>query len=344
MYDCRRTCNVTDLPTSALSQLFGYYGNVSSILQLGRDRTQVFQGSDTVRGIRVRKWTSCHTWQTVNATMNVTWYYTDPDKWDTGCGLMEVPVRAWVQGHSGPVGGNKYFDHIYDMFHFSASISTKDALQVPDLIYCPNHRGSKTMPTVPSSFTVQSEMVQTNADLLSNVQIWLDAKMKLAKHIYDENSHIQDFNTGVSYVMDLARGNCSVSHIGKTDVTTHNGMIQTAAEMFLMDVTDTDYRGTEKESSLTAGTLVQMKIDMPQLTEELVYNMFDLIPYNTDLSTWDVSSCYQNLPRRLFQFAVAGTYSDMIQTHSELFKYSVIMTVIGLTGVSPLRVANFEVQ
>ncbi|XP_067654014.1 uncharacterized protein [Haliotis asinina] len=375
------TCNVTDLPTSELSRQFGYHGNVSSILQLGRDSTQVFQGYDTVRGIRVRKWTSYQSWPTVNANMNVTWYFSDLNSWDTGCGLPQVPVRAWVQGFSGPFGGNKYFEHIYDMFHFSGFISTKDALQVPDLIYCPNQRGSKTMPSIPSSFSVQIETVLKDTEVITNAQLWLDAQMRLTKRIYYANSHtekIDDFNAGVSYIMDLERGNCSIVRIDKSDSMSHDGRMWTAAQMFFMDVTDAVYRGTktvrnmptdvfvatrtdfppdlprnstmewyfstEKESTLKAGTLVQMKIYMPQWLVESVYNIYDLLPFNTDLSTWDVSPCYQNLPRRLFQFAVPGTYSNMTQAHSELFKYSVIMTVVGLTGVSPLRVADFKLE
>ncbi|XP_048251350.1 uncharacterized protein LOC124113178 isoform X2 [Haliotis rufescens] len=376
------TCVVTNISTSKLSYLFGDHGNASSILQLGRDTTQVYQGTDTVRGIRVRKWCSCQTWDAFNATMNVTWYFSDPASWDTGIGLEAVPVRAWVQGHSGHAGGHKYFEQIFDMFHFNDLITTKDALQVPDLIYCGGRRVHKAMPSIPSSFSVQVELVETNTKLLSNIEIWLDTQMKLGKHIYNQKSahlaNIQDFNTGVAYVMDLERGNCSVSPIGVHDATTNKGRIQTAAQAFMMDVTDAVYTGVEairgistdvfvatrtdyppempqnttlewffsqKEgTSLAAGTLLQMRMNMPQIAEKLLYNLFYLTPYNTDLNTWDVSSCYQNLPRRVFQFSVSGTYGDQIQASPDLFKYAVVLSVMGQTGVSPLRIANVQLE
>ncbi|XP_048242753.1 uncharacterized protein LOC124140746, partial [Haliotis rufescens] len=106
-------CYVEDLQKNSQRYLFGYQSkngqghifSASGALHFGEANTvEVFQGSDVVRGINVQKWYSCLYWAGMDATMNVTWYFSEK--------LRQVRMYSHVRFRYVMLGFQVRFRHV----------------------------------------------------------------------------------------------------------------------------------------------------------------------------------------------------------------------------------------
>ncbi|XP_067654153.1 uncharacterized protein [Haliotis asinina] len=406
-----KTCQVSDLSTSGQRFLFGV--NVtgsgdriyspSGALHFGSGIVEVYQGKDSVRGINVEKWHSCQYWQGMDATMNVTWYFSDPNEWDMALNLPSIPVRARVTGTRGASsdGPAHPFDHIYDLIHFKNYISKTDAFETPGLISCPGRKLTKAFPQISSAFSFTVEIIDSVREDVRFMQEWYDDQMKLTKYVYTPAvassngqfgyrplTEIHDFNTGMAYITDNERGNCSWQLIEQNnfddlDTDAFNVRIKTAKQFFYMDATSVTYEGIKLSRNIktdtyvgrrsdfppatplnstfewhfltsdyqtvqsrtnmyNGGVPVQLRLSIPSYDIGFDYNIYNFAQSKANLLTWDISACYADLDRRKFDFTVPGSYAAHIDDNRELFRYSIMLSLMSYLAISPLRIAHLK--
>ncbi|XP_071098407.1 uncharacterized protein [Haliotis cracherodii] len=247
------TCKVQNLATSDNNFLFGLqrFRNGSdgtypagSAFEFGGNIPEQYLGHVTVRGIQTDAWKSCVYWKSLDATMNVTWYYAAQNNWQTASNTQQVPVRCHVTGRRYTDATTSYnFDHIYEFSDYLPYIDLGPTVfEVPDNTICPGRNNTKPFPKYSSYFKMKSEMVVSTSNLVSFVWEWYDFSTKMSKFqyrpaptaaVYSTHmvSEIHDYNTGTSYVIDSVGGNCTVSAIDGLDAVnvdpTHVKMVST---------------------------------------------------------------------------------------------------------------------
>ncbi|XP_046378218.2 uncharacterized protein LOC124150289 [Haliotis rufescens] len=406
-----KTCQVSDLSTSGQRFLFGVNvtggGNriysAAGALHFGSGSVEVYSGTDTVRGINVQKWYSCQYWAGMDATMNVTWYFSDPHEWDMALNIPSIPVRAWVKGTRGASadGPAHPFEHIYDLIHFKNYIEKSDAFETPSLVSCPGRKLTKPFPAISTAFSFTAEIIDTVRADVRFMQEYYDDQMKLVKYVYTPAvsssngqfgyqplTEIHDFNTGMAYITDNQRGNCTwqlieQNNFDDVDSDPFNVRIKTAKQFFHMDASGVTYEGIklsrgirtdtyvgrrtdfpaanplnstfewhfltsdyqtmqQKTAMYTGGVPVQLRLSMPSYDIDYTYNIYNYVQSKANLLNWDISACYGNLDRRKFDFTVPGTYANHIDDNRELFRYSILLSLMSYLAVSPLRIAHLR--
>ncbi|XP_046329726.2 uncharacterized protein LOC124113425 [Haliotis rufescens] len=224
-------CTVQDLGDSSSKFLFGYSPGVpgqghifsaSGALHFTSNGSkEVYVGKSVIRGIAVDTWYSCQYWPQMDATMNVTWYFTDKSNWESSLGVVSVPVSARVTGIVYSGTSSHTFDHEYNFYGF-ANGATQTDFEIPDGIVCPKRKNMKTLPPLSSSFTLMGEIVSLEVTYLEERY---DVNQQIAAYRYKPSAElntdygsnrmveINDFNTGVAYIMDELLGNCTVTQI-----------------------------------------------------------------------------------------------------------------------------------
>ncbi|XP_046581755.1 uncharacterized protein LOC124289195 [Haliotis rubra] len=406
-----KTCQVSDLSTSGQRFLFGVnvtgggdrIYSAAGALHFGSAVVEVYQGKDNVRGINVEKWYSCQYWQGMDATMNVTWYFSDTNEWDMALNLPSTPVRARVTGTRGASsdGPAHPFDHIYDLIHFKNYITVADAFETPGLISCPGRKLVKPFPQISSAFSFTVEIIDSVRGDVRFMQEWYDDQMKLTKYIYTPAvassngqfgyrplTEVHDFNTGMAYITDNERGNCTWQLIEQNnfddlDTDAFNVRIKTAKQFFYMDAagvtyegikltrnirTDTyvgrrsdfppkmplnstfewhfltsDYQTVQSRTDMYNGAVpVQLRLSIPNYDIGYDYNIYNYVQSKANLLNWDISACYANLDRRRFDFTVPGSFATRIDDNRELFRYSILLSLMSYLAISPLRIAHLK--
>jgi len=95
------------------------------------------------------------------------------------------------------------------------------------------------------------------------------------------------------------------------------------------------------------GTLEKMtpvRFDINSLTTKFTYNIFDFKTEKPDIFDYDIGQCYIFRDRRYFQFLLPGEFKDIVAVNMKEFKYSVLVSILGYTVISPLRVANLNLD
>ncbi|XP_041346986.1 uncharacterized protein LOC121366718, partial [Gigantopelta aegis] len=252
-----------DLSRSRDRFLFGYNRGSGHIFSasgaLFFTANQRFAGLGAARGITCRTWYSCLYWPDMDATMNVTWYFSDPRNWDTSLALHNVPVRVHVVGRVG--GDNAHnFEHIYDLMHYTPFIESVSDFETPSGVTCPGRKNTKAFPNLADAFSFSVEIVDNIRQQVSFMKEWYDRSMGLVQFMYKPSpssqspygsrplKEIHDFNTGVAYIMDPMVGNCTVRRIepGSFDdksVDPHHVRIRTSKEFFYTDASIVTYEG-----------------------------------------------------------------------------------------------------
>ncbi|XP_070210743.1 uncharacterized protein [Littorina saxatilis] len=248
-------------PPSAL-----HFGNVSE-LYLGNNHS--------VRGIVAEAWTSCQYSEDLDATMNVTWYFSANTTWDMQLGVSSVPIRADVMGkRNNAGGGNHDFHHIYDLFDFTPSVKPSDfQLQPGD--YCPGRLNTKPFPTLPKVFSIIGEILDFDSEQVETIEEHYDSYRKLTVYKYKEGAslsllsgangrtEVNDFQEGYAYIIDNDAGSCQVHLISEgqfafVDETGSGTKVrqQTPAEFFLATNVTWEYGGVKNERGIDCDTWV----------------------------------------------------------------------------------------
>ncbi|XP_046581756.1 uncharacterized protein LOC124289196 [Haliotis rubra] len=290
IYPFTKTCYVTDISEATQRFLFGFkpngqgehiYTAAGALHFSGTGVNEVNLGPDTVRGINVQKWHSCQYWQNMDATMNVTWYFSDPDTWDMALNIPDVPVRARVIGKVGTQAGGPAhsFNHIYDFIHFKNYIETPNAFETPGEVSCPGRVNTRPFPYVAPAFHQTVEIVDKVNQDVTSMKEWFDYATKLTKYVYTpipgasmfgtrSLTEIHDFNTGMAYVTDNELGNCSWVPIEQSTFDDENAgpydvRQRTSQEFFYMNADTTSYEGVKKTRNIEAYNWVGRRSDYP---------------------------------------------------------------------------------
>ncbi|KAL5019584.1 hypothetical protein ScPMuIL_002476 [Solemya velum] len=191
---------------------------------------ETYIGRENIRGITVDHWKSCQHWTVFNATMDADWYFSaSPDQWASAA-ISATPVRVHVKGHGwDPVKGlTKNFEHYYEFFEFHEQIDNRTVFEIPPGVVCPGMVSTRKMDViVPNGISFVTEVVDNTLGDIRIIKEDYDFQSKVGRFMYkpinnkfkaprfgtDMIAEIHDFNTGVAYVTDVKRGNCTAMPI-----------------------------------------------------------------------------------------------------------------------------------
>ncbi|XP_071098831.1 uncharacterized protein [Haliotis cracherodii] len=288
MFPDQGRCTVSNLSTSDQRFLFGYkptngHGHIftaSGAMHFGANETERYLGSSQVRGIWVRGWQSCQYWAGMKASMNVTWYFSDPNIWDTSLGVPEVPVRCHVIGKvQDTLSKSHDFEHYYEFVHFRDHIKDPRVFEMDASVVCPGRINTKSLPNVPDVLSMGVEQVDEVQKVATFTSEWFDARLKLtrfdmtpslmsaSKYGTNRLSIVRDFHTGIQYVKDTVLGNCSVTSLTQDNwddrmQDPQHVRIATAQEFFHFDNTYS-YTGLKSIRNVDCDTWVSLRTDYP---------------------------------------------------------------------------------
>ncbi|XP_067655173.1 uncharacterized protein [Haliotis asinina] len=282
------TCAVTKLDASdtftlPFQSVNGTAAEVLSVhkaLKFGQSYNEVYKGTATVRNISALYWESCTYHNDTQQTIKIDFYFSDGKTWTTPSGAIMAPIRSRIHKKIGS-GTNSFESHEqYDIIYFQEYIDDYSVFQIPGGIYCEGRRNTKTTPNIPNYFTFRAEMVVPNYNAIGAYDEWYDYSRKMVR--IDSKPvpgglvfvpmvarrEIHDFNAGVSYMVDMASGDCKVAPLS-TDVfdsqLTNLNYISIKSPKQFFDFTSGDfvYSGQKTERGITMDTWIGKRNDFP---------------------------------------------------------------------------------
>jgi len=201
-------------------RIYSVYG----ALHFGNGINEQYLGKNVTRGIPVNMWSSCQYWDSLDATSNVVWHFSDETSWSSVSGYT-TPVRCHVTGVRWVNQTYSYnFEHIYEFYDFQADLTADDShFEVPKNTYCYSETNTKPMYSMPSAYSFDAEMLDMNSKQISFIREEYDNKTRLMSYTYRDTpnandplntryvTQYHDFNTGVAYVIDVLRQNCTTT-------------------------------------------------------------------------------------------------------------------------------------
>ncbi|XP_052785713.1 uncharacterized protein LOC128221230 [Mya arenaria] len=285
-------CSVTDLSTSDQRYLLGYqvvnnqpriFSAAGALHWAGQNINEVYMGQTTIRDIKVDWWRSCQYWANMDATMLVDWYFTVRDNWVAAADAT-VPVQCHVTGTSTQKGKHS-FEHYYNFYEFRPYIKPDETrvFETPSGIVCPGRKLTQNFPTVANdAFSFTTEILDVTNNHLSFMKETFFYSQKLVKYEYrpqlgdyapygyNDLIEIHDFRSGVAYVTDKRRGNCSYRQIEGSDFDDRSSgpntvRIRNSKEFFYFDVSKkaTSYEGVKKNRNVDCDTWIATRSDFP---------------------------------------------------------------------------------
>ncbi|WAR24488.1 hypothetical protein MAR_038157 [Mya arenaria] len=199
-----------------------HIGDVQTVLKFGQTYSENYLGNTTVGGIPVYHWNAC-----VNNTLLIDYYFSRQGNWSTASTSPSVPVRAEVKGKQSLSNGTlRDIHHVYQYSDFIPGNDYDDSIfQTPTNVWCPGRKSTKQIPTLPNRFYYKTEIIYADIGAVSFEDVWYDGSFKLFRRDHrpilpaspDYTLHprtdIQDFRTGVWYIIDNGYGNCSTATI-----------------------------------------------------------------------------------------------------------------------------------
>ncbi|KAH9502173.1 hypothetical protein Btru_070307 [Bulinus truncatus] len=253
----------------------------------GPDRRNLsYKGEETSRGITTQKWWSCEYAAYRDATTFTEWQIVDPSKFQLP--VVDdnqppprpiLPVSAIVTGVDKKDPSNIFnFTYRYDFTHF-ANIQPDDRhFRIPPNMMCANKPNSqKPLPVVPDYFKFRGEMLTITGFRTSAqgdpVLVYSNEEYRQALGLYiqdvissptSQNSIndksfvrlVDDFNTGLSYALDLETGLCEVNVISDSTVDAiqmGNGLVKmrNSVQFFDLDPKAYQYMGLQEHRGIT---------------------------------------------------------------------------------------------
>ncbi|KAL4216347.1 hypothetical protein ACF0H5_024074 [Mactra antiquata] len=280
-------CRVTPLNTADQLYLFGKpVGNTAvmktpfEFLNFNMSGTSYqYVNKTKIRGVSCNMWRSCNYWPNVKASFIAEHYFSDTN-WMTSRLTAQLPVRVHIYGNAvDPDGKKRRFDHMYEFIDFHVQ-STKGKssfpYETPTGVYCPRAKNLKPLPTPTSAFHFTSEVIF--GQTISRIKEWYDSDMSLVRYDYDPLgdytwgtkplTQVHDFNTGVAYVIDQLRGNCSAVPISSTGFDSRkadatHARIRTAKEFFYFDKGSYIYEGRRIARGIITDVWTAQRNDWP---------------------------------------------------------------------------------
>lgn len=218
---------------------------------------QVYNGTDTIRGIPVNKWTSCHSWPEMNAYFTVVYSFSQPNyqmPYLEGA-QNQIPVRAEVKGVVAQGSNLVPFETIYDFYHYQPIVGNDNYqnrfLQTPPGVYCAGRKETKKPPKVSARYAYSEELIQVDevqeGGTVSYLKkIYYDSELKLVRYevrnkVADETTFnvkdpliiIHDYNIGIAYGINKIYGNCSVQALSNSSFDSDSNYTSSMVEQGL---------------------------------------------------------------------------------------------------------------
>jgi len=318
-----KSCHVDALNQDDNRFLFGYKKTsqaahvpaaaaVMHLLQPDEISLKRYVGKQTVRGIPCRVWYACTHWEDMKSTMDVYYYFSDPDAWRPGYSVPgqpditrdSVPVRAWVKGVRFDTPSTpRNFEHKYDFFGWKSKILRPYYWQTPRGVSCPGRKNTKPLPNLPQQFSFTLEQVDQGLNLVTFVKESYDYNDQFFQFTYRASGNkvnlfgdrmlteLHDFNTGVAYITDIQRGNCSVMPIEYNSLDDVNAdqthvQIRTAVQFLYLDGVKPTYEGVKQIRGMDADVWVAVRPDFPKGSGNNVTWEFAFLSHNGNAQDW----------------------------------------------------------
>ncbi|KAK2188020.1 hypothetical protein NP493_147g04039 [Ridgeia piscesae] len=202
----------------------GHYTGPSRLLKfLTAENQEYVNDNTTVRLIPADHWKAC----VRNGRMELDFYFSKKTE-KTPCGKRGIPLR--VDMYSSDLTKVHEFHNSYDfMFYRPGRVRDQSVFEVPKGVVCHGIYGKKVRPPAPQSFSANIVMVYPNIKFsmirrqhfdhkakLSTYDITIRPGTEYAKRFGVNTVNIvHDYNTGIQYIIDAKRKNCTIEAVGK---------------------------------------------------------------------------------------------------------------------------------
>ncbi|XP_035690105.1 uncharacterized protein LOC118425403 [Branchiostoma floridae] len=263
----------------------GHVYSVNQVFHFGPQVSLFYEGTAEVRGIPVMWWSTCQYLSDMDLTFFGQYYFTLPGYQSASYGVDDmrspVPVRINVTGRTGGFP-QRHISHVYEFSQFRANIDPgAAAFETPPHVYCSGREETVPLPPVPAVFSFNSEVVTANSRLIGNFKEWFDTEDRITR--YDTKpppgsdysssnpiSTVDDFNTGLSYLIDRRTGDCTVSAVRNNSVAADDlpadpfhVRMMTAEEFFHFENTSWAYVGEVDVDGLPCMKWIGLRDDYP---------------------------------------------------------------------------------
>ncbi|XP_019622722.1 PREDICTED: uncharacterized protein LOC109468823 [Branchiostoma belcheri] len=259
--------------------------SVNQVFHFGPQVSLFYEGTAEVRGIPVQWWSTCQYMADLDVTFFGQYYFTLPGYQSAAYSLDDarnpIPVRINVTGKTGGFPA-RHISHVYEFSQFRANIDAGvAAFETPPHVYCPGREETVPLPPVPQVFSFQSEVAVGSSRLIGNFKEWFDTGNQLVR--YDTKppsspdaptsnpvSTVDDFNTGLSYMIDKRTGECTVSAVRNNSaaaddlpVDPFHVRMMTAEEFFHFENASWAYVGEVDVGGLPCMKWIALREDFP---------------------------------------------------------------------------------
>ncbi|CAL1528239.1 unnamed protein product [Lymnaea stagnalis] len=233
-----------------------------------------------------QKWWTCEYADYRDATTFTEWHIVDPARFNLPVVDPNqpqprpiLPVSAYVTGVDKNDPSNIFnFNYRYDFTHFSRIQSDDRHFRIPPRMMCANKPNSqKPLPTVPDYFKFRGEMLTITGYDLSTpdapqltytieeyrhaLGLYIQDVISVPNQVNSPNDKsysrlVDDFTTGLNYVLDLETGLCEINVItdDKVDaIRMGNNLVQmrNSEQFFDLDPTAYQYMGIQEMRGIT---------------------------------------------------------------------------------------------
>ncbi|XP_055873123.1 uncharacterized protein LOC106068178 [Biomphalaria glabrata] len=245
-----------------------------------------YKGEDNSRGIKTQKWWTCEYAPYVDATTFTEWQIVDPSQFKLPVvDYRQLPPRPILPISAFVIGLDKShpdnvvnFTYRYDFAHFGRIQPDDRQFRIPPNMMCANKPNSqKPLPTIPDHFKFRGEMltilgygtqqpdspqlVYSNEEYRHELGLYIQDVISQPKVLNGINNKsfvrlVDDFNTGLTYSLDLESGYCEVSVIsdGTVDaIQMGNGLVKMrdSSQFFDLDPNAYQYMGLQELRGIT---------------------------------------------------------------------------------------------
>ncbi|RUS87873.1 hypothetical protein EGW08_004351 [Elysia chlorotica] len=350
----------------------------SNILQAVSN--QEYIGETDIDGLPVDHFQSCVSWNDVNATFVLDYFFTTSDfQPRDALTPSQVPVRAEVQGSMEKGGQTVKFHHVYEYLDFRVFPELPaETFSLPEFMKCDgvSTRWQKQFPILPESMSYTVEKVthpKTGDVQVELATVHIDSTWRLIRVDQGRSTSICDFSTGVEHVID--DNGCKERAIDPNNVAwakMANGFVQMKARQELSYLQKNFfYTGVKKFRGIstnsfaadTSGELIEAYISLDGVTPLgvnvtnaardvfTVYNIFnfDSTPKRSAESPFDIQRCRGSDESTDYSMTlIADTFSDSyLQSDPSLLDSigdTLRHTAATLAGVSPLQIISIDVS
>lgn len=274
--------------------------NANDALDFGRSFNETYIGTDVIRDIPVNHWRSCGYNDFLETTVEIDFYFSIPDKWQSASGVSSVPVRSVIRHRESTTtlqpmetivwSETEEYDYLYYQEGLPADLTV---FQIPEGIYCRNRPNGKTAPELGDYFSFKAEVTFSKDNVTGIINEWYDYKAQVVR-VDSENipspfivtagtldplQEIHDFFSGLSYNIDRVTGECHVTPIKISRdfdvryIDPNHVAIKTPQQFFDLGNKNFQYIGQRSVRDIPCDVWIATRSDFP--------------PHSNESTTWE---------------------------------------------------------